>query len=70
MGDFAAARGWQDRLIRLHRALFADASPAPTKFALADLGLCTPEVRLPITPCSQGARPIVREAMAQAGVTS
>ena len=40
-GDFETARGLQDRLIRLHKALFLDASPAPTKFALAELGLCS-----------------------------
>src|ERR1044072_2263779 len=39
-GAWDTARGWQDRLIHLHKALFLDASPAPTKFALAHLGLC------------------------------
>ncbi len=68
--DFAMALSWQDRLVRLHKALFADASPSPTKFALSELGLCTPDVRLPITPCAEATRPLVREAMAEAGVTS
>ncbi len=36
-GDMAEARAWQDKLIYLHKALFLDASPAPTKFALAEL---------------------------------
>ena len=67
-GDFATARVWQDRLIHLHKAVFADASPAPTKWALSTLGLCTEDVRLPITPCLEAVRPRVREAMAQAGV--
>src|SRR5277367_6268075 len=39
-GEWEQARSWQDRLVRLHKALFLDASPAPTKFALAQLGLC------------------------------
>ncbi len=69
-GDFAAALVWQDRLVRLHKALFADASPSPTKFALAELGLCSEDVRLPITPCAEAARPLVRDAMREAGVTS
>ncbi|KAK0339326.1 hypothetical protein LTR94_034992, partial [Friedmanniomyces endolithicus] len=38
-GDFAAARSWQERLIGLHKALFLDNSPSPTKYALAKLGL-------------------------------
>jgi 4-hydroxy-tetrahydrodipicolinate synthase len=58
----------QDRLIRLHKALFADASPSPTKFALAHLGLCTEEARLPIVPCSEAARTEVLAAMRDAGV--
>jgi 4-hydroxy-tetrahydrodipicolinate synthase len=67
-GHWETALYWQDRLIRLHRALFFDASPAPTKFALARLGLCTEEARLPITRCSDAVRPLVEEAMREAGV--
>ena len=62
-GAFDQAVRWQDRLIRLDKALFADASPAPTKFALAHLGLCEPDVRLPIAPCAEAARPLVIDAM-------
>src|SRR6185312_9438426 len=46
--NYATALELQDRLVRLHKALFLDASPAPTKFALAHLGLCSEEARLPI----------------------
>jgi 4-hydroxy-tetrahydrodipicolinate synthase len=67
-GDFETARLWQDRLLALHRALFLDASPSPTKFALAQLGLCTEEVRLPIAPCADAVRPRILEAMRLAGV--
>ena len=66
-GDAAAALALQDRLIGLHRALFLDASPAPTKWALSTLGLCTDEVRLPLTPCSPFARAAVEEALEAAG---
>ena len=65
--DWTAALAWQDRLIGLHKALFADASPSPTKFALARLGLCQEDVRLPIAPCSEAARPLVLDAMRAAG---
>ena len=67
-GDWAAALYAQDRLIRLHKALFADASPAPTKFALAHLGVCGEEARLPIAPASEAARAEVLAAMRDAGV--
>ncbi len=67
-GDFEAARVRQDKLVRLHKALFLDASPSPTKFALAQLGLCSDEARLPISPCDEGVRPAILEAMREAGV--
>lgn len=66
--DWETARYWQDRLILLHKALFADASPSPTKFALATLGLCSEDSRLPIAPCSEAARGQVLDAMRAAGV--
>ena len=66
-GDAAGALALQDRLIGLHRALFLDASPAPTKAALASLGLCADEVRLPLTPCSAPAREAVAAALGAAG---
>jgi 4-hydroxy-tetrahydrodipicolinate synthase len=67
-GDWDTARGWQGRLIRLHKGLFLDASPSPTKFALAQLGLCSDEVRLPIAPCAEAVKPAVLAAMREAGV--
>jgi 4-hydroxy-tetrahydrodipicolinate synthase len=67
-GRWTAAREKQDQLIRLHKALFLDASPAPTKFALASLGLCTEDVRLPVTPCAEAVRPAILQAMHAAGV--
>ena len=66
--DWETALYWQDRLIRLHKALFLDASPSPTKFALAHLGLCSEDVRLPLAPCDEAVRPQVLEAMREAGV--
>lgn len=67
-GDLATARTWQDRLIGLHKGLFADASPSPTKYALSRLGLCTEDVRLPLVPTGEAARPVIDAAVAAAGV--
>ena len=67
-GQWQGALHGQDRLIRLHKALFADASPAPTKFALAHLGLCTAETRLPIAPCSEAAKAEVLIGLKDAGL--
>lgn len=69
-GDFATALSRQDQLMRLHRALFLDASPSPTKYAMAVLGLCAEDVRLPVTPCAEDVRPKVLEAMREAGLIS
>ena len=67
-GQWQDALYAQDRLIRLHRALFTDASPSPTKFALAHLGLCAEDLRLPITPASEASRAEVLAALRDAGV--
>lgn len=67
-GEWTEALSWQDKLIGLHKALFLDASPAPTKFALAHLGLCAPDCRLPIAPCAEGVKKDILSAMATAGV--
>jgi 4-hydroxy-tetrahydrodipicolinate synthase len=67
-GQWKGALYGQDRLVRLHKALFTDASPSPTKFALAHLGLCAEDVRLPILPASEASRTEVIAAMRDAGV--
>lgn len=67
-GDYAAARDWQDRLIGLHKGLFLDNSPSPTKYAMARLGLCTEEVRLPLAPTCDAVKPAIDRAMAEAGI--
>ncbi|MFJ6023959.1 4-hydroxy-tetrahydrodipicolinate synthase [Brevundimonas sp. NPDC092305] len=67
-GDYATARDWQDRLIGLHRGLFLDASPAPAKYALSRLQLCTEELRLPLVSCSDAVKPAIDRAMADAGL--
>lgn len=67
-GDHAAALAVQDRLWPLHDALFADASPGPTKYALDRLGRMGPTTRLPITPPSAAARARVDAALAHAGL--
>jgi 4-hydroxy-tetrahydrodipicolinate synthase len=68
-GDYARARALNERLFPLHKALFADASPAPTKYALAKLhDWLTDETRLPIAPCSEAAREAVDAALERAKI--
>lgn len=66
--DWETALYWQDRLARLNDALFLDSSPSPTKFALAELGLCESDARLPIAPCNDAVKPAILRAMREAGV--
>ncbi len=67
-GDFSAALVLQDRLAPLIEALFSDVSPGPTKYALSLMGLCTNEVRLPMTPPSDVAKAKVRAALEGLGL--
>ena len=67
-GDFAKALGYQDRLMPLHRAAFAEPNPAPTKFALSLLGKCSEEVRSPMVTLEEPTKERVRAAMRHAGL--
>ena len=68
VGDLVTARSWQDRLIALHKGLFLDNSPSPTKYALSKLGYCTEEVRLPLSQTREDVRPHIDAAMTSAGI--
>ena len=48
-GDLSRFAALRDLLDPLHAALFVESNPIPVKAALAHLGLCTSEVRLPLT---------------------
>jgi 4-hydroxy-tetrahydrodipicolinate synthase len=58
----------QRRLLPLHRALFCETSPAPAKYALARMGKCTEEVRLPLVGLSEASRSNVDAALVAVGI--
>lgn len=62
-GDWDKARRLNDTLTPLHLALFAAPSPGPSKYALSLLGLCEPDVRLPLLEIPDAAKAAVRKAM-------
>jgi len=68
--DYVTARALQDRLAPLHDALFSDASPGPAKYALSLMGLCAPELRLPLVEPSEASKANVRAAMEGLGLLS
>jgi len=67
-GNLKAARQINDRLMPLHAALFAETSPAPSKFALSLLGICANELRLPLVTIAKATEEKVRAAMQHAGL--
>jgi len=56
------------KLLPLHKYLFVESSPAPTKFAMAKLGLCGETLRLPIVPLTEAGRKTVEQALRDSGL--
>ena len=69
-GDYRKALDYQDRLMPLHEAIFIEPGLAGAKYALSVLGLCAPEVRLPLVPVTEATQARIREAMRHAGLIS
>jgi 4-hydroxy-tetrahydrodipicolinate synthase len=62
-GDVDGARRIDDSLQPLHKALFLESNPIPAKWAVSQLGLMGPGIRLPLTPLSEKFHGQVRLAM-------
>ena len=68
-GRWDEALKLQDRLYPLHAALFTDASPAPTKYALSKVRPDFPqELRLPLVEASDASKRAVDTALSHAGL--
>jgi 4-hydroxy-tetrahydrodipicolinate synthase len=67
-GDVARAREANNRLLGLHAKLFVEPNPMPVKWALVQMGMIEPGIRLPLVPLSENCYEMVREAMRQAGI--
>ncbi len=67
-GDHERALEYQDRLLPLHAAIFAEPGLAGAKFGLSLLGLCRNEMRLPLLPVSKSVEDQIRAAMGLAGL--
>jgi 4-hydroxy-tetrahydrodipicolinate synthase len=68
VGDVKKAREINLRLLPLHQRLFIETSPAPVKWAMVQMGLIEPGLRLPMVPLSERSHEAVREALAEAGI--
>ena len=69
-GDQALAEQLDAPLAGLHRDLGVEPNPIPVKWALAEMGLVEPGIRLPLTWLSEAARPRVRAALQAAQATT
>jgi len=69
-GDFAAALEYQDKLMPLHEAIFAEPGVCGAKYGLSVLGKCSDEVRLPLTGLDDTTKQKIQAAMRHAGIIS
>ena len=67
-GDFAGALALQDRLLPLFDAMFVETNPGPVKYAAYRLGLCTPDMRLPLVPVCDQTKNTVDAVLAKVGL--
>lgn len=56
------------QLLPVHRQLFCEPSPAPTKWAMSRLGLCGAAVRLPIVALTTAGQTLVEQALRDSGL--
>ena len=67
-GNFLEAAKINDLLMPLHTALFIESSPGPVKYAANKLGLCSSEIRLPLTEISDETKKTVDQALKHASL--
>jgi 4-hydroxy-tetrahydrodipicolinate synthase len=67
-GDIDAAKAIDDRLQPLNTALFLESNPIPVKWAVSQMGLISPHIRLPLTGFSEQYHDQMRAAMSGAGL--
>jgi 4-hydroxy-tetrahydrodipicolinate synthase len=67
-GDPVEARRAHYRLLPLCQALFCETNPIPLKAALSLMGLCGPEIRLPLTPLGEVHRERLQVVLKELGL--
>jgi 4-hydroxy-tetrahydrodipicolinate synthase len=67
-GNVARATELHMKLLPLHKHLFCEPSPGPTKYAMAKLGRCGVTTRLPITPLTPAGQQTIDQALRDAGL--
>lgn len=67
-GEHGKAKALDDTLQPLNTALFAESNPMPVKWAVSQMGLMAPGIRLPLTEHAAQYHDGMRKALAGAGV--
>lgn len=67
-GDYAKALTQLDRLMPLHEAVFMEPGVVGAKYGMSLLGLCSDEVRSPLTPLTDETKAAIKSAMQYAGL--
>lgn len=67
-GDIPQARRLNDLLFPLHLKLFAEPNPVPVKWAMHEMGLIPPGIRLPLVSLAASYQETVRQAMRESGI--
>jgi len=67
-GDYGRAKKLHDQLYPLHQVMFVETNPIPVKAALALMGKCADEVRLPLWRMSEENLKKLKAALKQYGL--
>jgi 4-hydroxy-tetrahydrodipicolinate synthase len=67
-GNWEKGRELQFKLMPLIRSLFIETNPIPVKTALALMGKCSSDLRLPLTPMAEGNLKKLTQAMSDFGL--
>ncbi|HOK01989.1 MAG TPA: 4-hydroxy-tetrahydrodipicolinate synthase [Spirochaetota bacterium] len=62
------ARSLFYKLLPLCRAMFLETNPIPVKTAMAMMGFCNDELRLPLTPLGEENRKVLRKTLEEYGI--
>ena len=67
-GDYGTALAIQDELMPLHNAIFTEPGLVGAKYAMSRLGLCSDEVRLPLTSLTDETKALLDAGLVHAGL--
>lgn len=67
-GKLDEAQKTHYKLLPLLKALFIETNPIPVKAAMALMGLCSPDIRLPLCEMSKGNHEILKKALTDYGL--